>query len=565
MERSIDVQRRGRRGHRGLLGLSLLVGLAGGVASCERHGQVASPHDARGRTRIAGSVHGVDGAALQLGHVRVIDPATQEADAVTLGRGGRFRLSTRHRGFALLEFTGVDHAAMRVPVWLDGDAIELDMRLGTYPPAGKDEGLFAMVWSGPPGESEPTQHPLVRGADGHARVEIDGVDDPARVQLMGFAAEGRAVNVPGTSRFEYDGGGDYVSLVPVTKGKLVLDVDLNRRAPTREPRLHFADPNGLAARVAALGEHWPPRIGSGPGDATALWRAAASSDRSPLRRAAVAMALELEAREFEGLSPGEQALAIAAVEDTPYGDSLWALAPRGLVMTAQATGRADLMARVDRVLGEQLPPELVGMLLVERLSLAADRGDAPQQRRLWAQLQQPRYAELGLLDMAAAWRPDRKVARGGHVPSFDAPALVGATARVRDADLAGKVVLIELWATWCGPCVEGMPELHALHEHFGGEPPQGRAAFDIVSISMDDSADDVARFRKTWPMPWTHAFAGDARDQLYTAFETGTLPYAVLVDEHGTILDASAHLDAAHLRELLTTHFAGSAPVADTP
>lgn len=570
MDRSIDDDTghvAGRYARGLMLGLSLL-GVLAATAGCERGAATVAPADAHARTRIVGTLHGADGRVLPMAHVRVIDPATAAADTVAAGRGGRFRLSTRRTGFALLEFTGVDHAQLRVPVWLDGSTLELEVRLGTYAPAGPDDTLRALVWSGSPASSPPQQLPLVRGTDGHARVEIAGGVAPLRVQLTGLAGEGRAMNVPGTDRFEYDGGGDYLSVMPVARGKLVLDVDLARAPKGVESQLHFADPQALAARVAALGEHWPPRASSDASDATALWRVAAAGELPQLRRAATAMALELDAREFSALSAGEQALAIEAVERSAFGDTLWGLAPRGLVSTAQASGRAELVARVERVLGEQLPAEATGMLLIEQLAQAADSGDMAGRRRVWAQLQQPRYAELGLLEVAAAWRPDRKVERGGQLPAFAAPGLVDAAAPVSNRDLGGKVVLIELWATWCGPCVEAMPELHALHERFGGPPAPGRPGFEIVSISMDERADDVIRFRETWPMPWTHAFAGEARDRLYEVFETGTLPYAVLVDERGTILEAAAQLDAPHLRELLSAHLdaraaAAAAPTAD--
>jgi thiol-disulfide isomerase/thioredoxin len=127
-------------------------------------------------------------------------------------------------------------------------------------------------------------------------------------------------------------------------------------------------------------------------------------------------------------------------------------------------------------------------------------------------------------------------------------------APLRSADLAGKVVLIELWATWCAPCVAAMDDLHALHAEFGGDPGPGRPRFEVLSISMDDDVAEVETFRKRWPMPWMHAFAGDRREQLYATFETGTLPFAVLVDERGDILAASTTLAPEDLRALLTEH-----------
>src|SRR4051812_20451114 len=56
----------------------------------------------------------------------------------------------------------------------------------------------------------------------------------------------------------------------------------------------------------------------------------------------------------------------------------------------------------------------------------------------------------------------------------------------------GKVVLIDCWATWCGPCVQSFPELVKKHEKYG---PKGLA---VISLSLDDSSDseEVEAFLK---------------------------------------------------------------------
>ncbi|MDE1156902.1 MAG: TlpA disulfide reductase family protein [Neorhizobium sp.] len=52
------------------------------------------------------------------------------------------------------------------------------------------------------------------------------------------------------------------------------------------------------------------------------------------------------------------------------------------------------------------------------------------------------------------------------------------------ADLAGKVVLVNLWATWCVPCREEMPALNALQREMGGD------GFEVVAINIDTGSDD---------------------------------------------------------------------------
>ncbi|WP_339743462.1 TlpA disulfide reductase family protein [uncultured Maricaulis sp.] len=56
------------------------------------------------------------------------------------------------------------------------------------------------------------------------------------------------------------------------------------------------------------------------------------------------------------------------------------------------------------------------------------------------------------------------------------------------SDYRGKVILVNLWATWCGPCVEEMPALNRLQQEFGGEN------FDVVTISFDRTFEPIAEF-----------------------------------------------------------------------
>lgn len=66
-------------------------------------------------------------------------------------------------------------------------------------------------------------------------------------------------------------------------------------------------------------------------------------------------------------------------------------------------------------------------------------------------------------------------------------------------ELEESYLLLDFWATWCGPCIEAMPELHQAHKQFSG--PE----FAIVSVSLDDKASRIHSFRNEWEMPWYHA------------------------------------------------------------
>ena len=96
------------------------------------------------------------------------------------------------------------------------------------------------------------------------------------------------------------------------------------------------------------------------------------------------------------------------------------------------------------------------------------------------------------------------------------------------AAYAGKAVLIDFWATWCGPCVAALPKLRDLR----AELPKDR--FALLSISVDDELETVTDFQRDEPMPWANWHVGD-KSKLGIAWDVRAYPTYILVDEHSVI------------------------------
>jgi thiol-disulfide isomerase/thioredoxin len=99
-------------------------------------------------------------------------------------------------------------------------------------------------------------------------------------------------------------------------------------------------------------------------------------------------------------------------------------------------------------------------------------------------------------------------------------------AKLRLLDLKGKPVLINLWATWCGPCVLEMPTLDALAASKAG-------ALQVITVSQDlDAAAAVGAFFKNRKLahlaPWL-----DPDNAMSQHYNTGVLPTTVLYDAQG--------------------------------
>lgn len=121
-------------------------------------------------------------------------------------------------------------------------------------------------------------------------------------------------------------------------------------------------------------------------------------------------------------------------------------------------------------------------------------------------------------------------ARGAPVPVIELPTLDGRPLRLPSA-YPGRPVLINLWASWCGPCIKEMPEL----DRYAGA--QGASGTQVVGIALDDP-DAVREFLRRVPVRYPilldQAGPRDAGVQLGNP--KGVLPYTALVSAEGRLL-----------------------------
>jgi thiol-disulfide isomerase/thioredoxin len=120
--------------------------------------------------------------------------------------------------------------------------------------------------------------------------------------------------------------------------------------------------------------------------------------------------------------------------------------------------------------------------------------------------------------------------RGDRIPAFTVPGLDGKPVDVSTA-WAGRPLLVNIWASWCGPCIEEMPELQRFHDE------QGANGVQVVGIALDD-ADAVRDFLQRIPVdyPILVDAAGPADAGVRLGNPKGVLPYSVLVAADGTLL-----------------------------
>lgn len=100
---------------------------------------------------------------------------------------------------------------------------------------------------------------------------------------------------------------------------------------------------------------------------------------------------------------------------------------------------------------------------------------------------------------------------------------------IKLADYKGKVVLLDFWATWCGPCKEEIPNFVQLQDEYG---PKGLA---VLGLSVDDTPDKLKRFASEFKMNYP-VLVGLGRDDVQDAFgPIWGIPTTFLISRDGKI------------------------------
>lgn len=106
---------------------------------------------------------------------------------------------------------------------------------------------------------------------------------------------------------------------------------------------------------------------------------------------------------------------------------------------------------------------------------------------------------------------------------------------VNVANMKGKVVLVDFWATWCGPCVAELPNVLEAYRKLN---PKG---FEIVGISFDNNKKDLVDFVAEQKMPWVQYFDGKGwKNDFGVAYGINSIPAMWLVDKKGLVRDLNA-------------------------
>jgi thiol-disulfide isomerase/thioredoxin len=122
----------------------------------------------------------------------------------------------------------------------------------------------------------------------------------------------------------------------------------------------------------------------------------------------------------------------------------------------------------------------------------------------------------------------------------------------------GKVLYLDFWASWCGPCAKSFPFMNQLQEEFGGK------GLTLVGVNLDENSDDANAFLSQHPANFT--IAADKGEECARQFDVKAMPSSYLIGPDGVIhhVHLGFRADAGkELRESVEKLLAETSPAAN--
>lgn len=121
----------------------------------------------------------------------------------------------------------------------------------------------------------------------------------------------------------------------------------------------------------------------------------------------------------------------------------------------------------------------------------------------------------------------KNLSLGSPAPATVSTSLEGKPVKLED--YKGKVIVLDIWATWCGPCRAMIPHEREMVERLKDKP------FVLISLSADKKKETLTNFLEKEKMPWVHWWEGETKDGILKNWNIRFFPTIYIIDAKGII------------------------------
>jgi thiol-disulfide isomerase/thioredoxin len=409
---------------------------------------------------------------------------------------------------------------------------------------------------------------LTKQDDGTYVYVVESDQDEVAYQLFGADVNGHTINGTMSDRLEYDGGGDYKSIIKTKDGKarIVFDPAKIKRL-NNPPEVEFPNNKTLAviseidqkttsdknkyyeARSTYSKKHKTTEGFSYNFNKLTDYLEDKMNSSNPLvqRYAAIRYVSIINS----GYENGDVQKVVKLL---PVSDPFWAInsfSLRDIYKNAYGKEKADdiIAKNFNNIKSKNVRAKILAMQGIE----AKENDNMKKAGEIYNILSSEYNDQSDIRWYVSQIDPNKVIAKGKPVPDFNVK-LLHSDETVSKESMLGKYYMIDFWAVWCGPCRAEMPKLHEAYNEFKN------SNFTILSLSFDNNTDVVDKYRKeTWAMPWLHSFVeGGFRNELSKRFEVMGIPKPLLVNPEGIIIATETELRGENLRKTLEKYLSTS-------
>ena len=146
-----------------------------------------------------------------------------------------------------------------------------------------------------------------------------------------------------------------------------------------------------------------------------------------------------------------------------------------------------------------------------------------------------------------------RVKVGAPMPAFECKSPKGKT--LRPANFKGKVLVLDFWASWCGPCRQEIPNLKKIYADFKDK------GVEFMSVSIDGKRDAWVKAMGEEGMPWHQGWVSDGGKEVMDLYQFSGIPFILIIDKDGRIY--RKHVRGDEIRKGVEDVLAGKAPAEE--